>query len=124
MPLSGVPPQAFPDLLERLRLRRRLPEQYPMNVLGRMTTGSTHHDRPALFVPLQHGARAQAQPATHHGRHRDLALCGELRLSERHPVSITTVMYSPQARRARPRRGPAALATLRELDLDLGEEAA
>src|SRR6266403_1728371 len=90
MPLSGVPPQAFLHLLQRVRLRRSLPEQHPMNVLGRMTSGSTYHDRPALFVPLQHGARAQAQPATHLGRHRNLAFCGELRMSERHSVIITT----------------------------------
>src|SRR5437899_10712018 len=103
MALSDVPPQAFLHLLERVRLRRCLPEQYPMNVLGRMTTGSTHHDRSALFLPLQYGARAQAQFATHLGRHRDLALRGELRMSERHRVPITTVMYaSPSSTGAAP----------------------
>src|SRR2546422_3384479 len=56
---------AFLHLLERVRLRRCLPEQYPMNVLGRMATGSTHHDRSALFVPRSEEHTSELQSRLH-----------------------------------------------------------
>ena len=74
-----------------------------MNILRRMAARLPHNDSVALIVPLQNRTRTDAKPLTYFGRYRDLTLCGELRMSDRHARYITTVMNWDQ------RRGPRAV---------------
>src|SRR6266571_2466653 len=63
-----------------------------MHILRRITSCPTNHDLLTVIVPLQDRARADAEFPANLGRHRDLTLCGELRMSDRHARYITMVM--------------------------------
>lgn len=53
-------------------------EQRSVNFLGGMRSGSSHDDPLTILLPLQYGARREAELAPNLSRHRDLPLGGQL----------------------------------------------
>ena len=49
---------------------------------------SSDDDLLAVFIPFEHGARADTEPSADLRRDRDLPLCGELRLSKGHVTTL------------------------------------
>jgi hypothetical protein len=81
MPFPDVSPDPFLHLLEIVTLWSPLGEQCLMDFLGAVPTGSPYNDLFSLFIPFQHGSRANPEFATHFSGYRYLPLGRDLRPS-------------------------------------------
>ena len=67
-----------------------------MNVFRAVSTDPTNHHLLAFLLPLEDGPGPDAEPAPNLGGNGDLALGGQLRLSDRHGPYITMVLKTEQ----------------------------
>jgi hypothetical protein len=62
----------------------RIREQGSVNIFRRVSSRLPDDDSAALLVPLEYRARSDAESMADFRRDRDLALSGDLRMSQRH----------------------------------------
>jgi len=82
--LPHVAPNATLQLRKATRAGRASSKYCPMQIFGRVSAGSPHHNPPRVFVPFEDGPRADAKLAAHRDRHGDLPLGCESGASEHH----------------------------------------